>query len=126
YRSRSTIGAPRAPVFLGIGPRQAGRPARSIKPKLVTDRDLAAVQLTNPEREIFAGSGVTKLDLALYYARVGDWLLPELPRRPSTIFRCPSGDIKDCFYQRHAFAGLPAGVEAIDLADEEGRAAFIA
>jgi bifunctional non-homologous end joining protein LigD len=125
YRSRSTIGAPRAPVFLGITPRQAGRPARSIKPKLVTDRDLAAVQLTNPDREIFAGSGVTKLDLALYYARVGDWLLPELLRRPVTVFRCPSGDINDCFYQRHAFAGLPAGIEAVNLADEVGRAAFI-
>jgi DNA ligase D len=126
YRSRSTAGAPRAPVFLGLAPRQQARAARSIKPKLVGDRDLAAVQLTNPDREIFAGSGVTKLDLALYYARVGDWLLPELLRRPVTVFRCPSGDIKDCFYQRHAFAGLPAGVESVDLADEEGRAAFIA
>jgi len=125
YRSRSTQGAPRAPVFMGLAERQSPRAARSIKPKLVGDRDLAAVQLTNPDREIFAGSGVTKLDLAIYYARVGDWLLPELLRRPVTMLRCPSGDIKDCFYQRHAFAGLPAGVETIDLADEEGRAAFI-
>jgi bifunctional non-homologous end joining protein LigD len=125
YRSRSTTGAPRAPVFLDLAPRQQAHAARSIKRKLVGDRDLAAVQLTNPDREIFAGSGVTKLDLALYYARVGDWLLPELLRRPVTVFRCPSGDIKDCFYQRHAFAGLPAGIQTVDLADEEGRAAFI-
>ena len=74
---------------------------------------------------MFAGSGVTKLDLALYYARVGDWLLPELLRRPVTVIRCPTGDLKDCFYQRHAFAGLPPGVETIELADEEERAAFI-
>jgi bifunctional non-homologous end joining protein LigD len=74
---------------------------------------------------MFAGSGVTKLDLALYYARVGDWLLPELLRRPVTVIRCPTGDIKDLFYQRHAFAGLPPGVETIELADEEERAAFI-
>jgi DNA ligase D len=126
YRTLSATGAPRAPVFLDLAPRQRAPAARSIKAKLVGDRDLAAVQLTNPEREIFAGSGVTKLDLAIYYARVGDWLLPELLRRPVTVVRCPSGDIKDCFYQRHAFAGLPAGVESIDLADEEGRAAFIA
>jgi len=126
YRTLSATRAPRAPVFLDIGPRQPVHTARAIKPKLVGDRDLAAVQLTNPDREIFAGSGVTKLDLALYYARVGDWLLPEVLRRPVTVFRCPTGDIKDCFYQRHAFAGLPAGVETIDLADEEGRAAFIA
>src|SRR5579859_2963739 len=126
YRSLSTTRAPRAPVFLGLAPREPVQSARAIKPKLVGDRDLASVQLTNPDREIFAGSGVTKLDLALYYARVGDWLLPELLRRPVTVFRCPSGDIKDCFYQRHAFPGLPSGIVSVDLADEEGRAAFIA
>jgi DNA ligase D len=126
YRSRSTQDAPRAPVFLGYAAREAPRPVnQAIKPKLVGDRDLAAVQLTNPEREIFAGSGVTKLDLAIYYARVGDWLLPELLRRPVTVLRCPTGELKDCFYQRHAFAGLPPGVETVQLKDEEGRAAFI-
>ena len=110
---------------LRVRDRRRSAPSRSSR-KLVRDRDLAAITLTNPEREIFAGSGVTKLDLALYYARVGDWLLPELLRRPVTMFRCPTGEAKDCFYQRHAFAGLPPGVETIDLADEEGRAAFIA
>jgi bifunctional non-homologous end joining protein LigD len=112
-------------VVLSWAPRALAAPARSVRPRLVGDRELAAVHLTNPEREIFAGSGVTKLDLALYYARVGDWLLPELMRRPVTLFRCPSGQLKDCFYQRHAFAGLPPGVETVDLTDEEGRAAFI-
>jgi bifunctional non-homologous end joining protein LigD len=97
-----------------------------MKPKLISDRDLAAVHLTNPEREIFAGSGVTKLDMALYYARVGDWALPEMLRRPVTIFRCPTGQLKDCFYQRHSFNGLPQGIETVHLKDEEGQAAFIA
>jgi DNA ligase D len=125
YRSRSSQDAPRAPVFMGITPRKIAPPARATKPRLIGDRELAAIHLTNPEREMFAGSGVTKLDLAIYYARVGDWLLPELLRRPVTVIRCPTGDIKDLFYQRHAFHGLPPGVETIDLADEEGRGAFI-
>jgi len=124
YRSRSAQQAPRAPVFLGLAPRKTAA-AKTMRPKLLGDRDLAAITLTNPDREMFTGSGVTKLDLALYYARVGDWLLPELLGRPVTIIRCPSGDAGDLFYQRHAFAGLPAGVETVDLADEEGRAAFI-
>jgi bifunctional non-homologous end joining protein LigD len=125
YRSRSAQDSPRAPVFMSYAPRKAASTTRAVKPKLVGDRDLAAITLTNPEREMFAGSGVSKLDLAIYYARVGDWLLPEVLRRPVTVLRCPTGDIKDCFYQRHSFAGLPAGVETVDLADEEGRAAFI-
>ena len=126
YRSRSAQDAPRAPVLLSVTPRKKARAKTSLKPRLVSDRDLASVQLTNPEREIFAGSGVTKLDLALYYARVGDWALPEMLRRPVTMFRCPTGRREDCFYQRHAFAGLPQGVETVDLADEKERAAFIA
>ncbi|HWA62019.1 MAG TPA: DNA ligase D [Caulobacteraceae bacterium] len=125
YRSRSTGGAPRAPVLLSWKVREKKPAAATLKPRLIGDRDLAAVHLTNPEREIFAGSGVTKLDIALYYARVGDWLLPELLRRPVTVIRCPSGDIKDLFYQRHAFAGLPPGVERVELSDEEGRGAFL-
>jgi DNA ligase D len=124
FRSRSTGGAPRAPVLMGFVPRRKTRVAKSVKPKLVGDRDLAAIQLTNPERE-FAGTGVTKLDVALYYARVADWLLPEVLRRPVTVIRCPSGDLRDLFYQRHSFAGLPPGVETVELKDEEGRAAFI-
>jgi bifunctional non-homologous end joining protein LigD len=125
YRSRSTGGAPRAPVFMGLSARKVAKPKRAVMPKLVSDRDLATIHLTNPDRE-YSGTGVTKLDVALHYARVGDWLLPELLRRPVTIVRCPTGQLKDCFYQRHAFAGLPAGVETIELADEEERAAFIA
>jgi len=126
YRSRSSQNAPRAPVLLSLAPKLTRQSKQSLKPKLVTDRDLAAIRLTNPEREMFADSGVTKLDLALYYARVGDWMFPELVGRPVTLLRCPTGELKDCFYQRHAFKGLPDGIETIDLADEEGRAAFIA
>ena len=124
YRSRSVNDAPRAPVLFGIAPRNTAPKARVAKPRLIGDRDLAAIHLTNPEREM-SGTGVTKLDLAIYYARVGDWLLPEVLRRPVTVIRCPSGDLKDLFYQRHAFQGLPAGVETVELSDEEGRAAFI-
>ena len=123
YRSRSAGDAPRAPVLFSVAPRRPERAVRVAKPKLIGDRELAAIHLTNPEREILTGSGVTKLDLALYYARVGDWLLPEVLRRPVTVIRSPTG--KDLFYQRHAFAGLPPGVETVELADEEERAAFI-
>jgi len=125
YRSRSVNDAPRAPVLFDVAPRSTKPVVRVTKPRLVGDRDLAGIHLTNPQREMFAGSGVTKLDLAIYYARVGDWLLPEVLRRPVTVIRCPTGELKDLFYQRHAFQGLPAGVQTVELADEAERAAFI-
>lgn len=126
YRGRSGDDTPRAPTFLRLLPREPDAPkAAALKPKLVTDRDLAGIRLTNPEREMFEGSGVSKLDVALHYARVGDWALPEILGRPMTMIRCPSGKVSDCFYQRHAFAGLPPGLEPIELAEEEGRAAYV-
>ena len=79
----------------------------------MTDKDLAAVQITNPDREVFEGSGTSKLDIALYYARVGDLMLPHVLDRPVTLIRCTTGKIDDCFYQRHAMQGLPDGVEAL-------------
>jgi bifunctional non-homologous end joining protein LigD len=113
-------------VLLKVTPRkQAPIPVKAPKPRLIMDRDLAAIQLTNPNREMFAGSGVTKLDVALHYARVGDFMLPEVLRRPLTFLRCTTGEMKDCFYQRHGFAGLPDGVVQVELSDEEGQAAFI-
>jgi bifunctional non-homologous end joining protein LigD len=129
YRSRSLQDAPRAPVLFSVAPRKAAPKRRAVKPKLIGDRELASINLTNPGREFIGaqgkGTGVTKLDVALYYARVGDWLLPEVLRRPVTVIRCPTGDLHDLFYQRHAFAGLPPGVETVELADEKERAAFI-
>lgn len=123
FNSRAADGAPRQPVLVSLSPYRKAAPA--VIPKLVTDRDLAAIRLTNPEREMFGVSGVTKLDIAVYYARVGDWMLPELFRRPVSLIRCPTGEKEDCFYQRHAFHGLPAGIETIAIKEDEGRADFI-
>jgi len=122
FNSRAKDGAPRQPVLVGVAPYRKSAPA--MKKKLVTDRDLAGIRLTNPDRAMFGGDS-NKLDIAVYYARVGDWMLPELLRRPVSLIRCPSGEKADCFYQRHAFHGLPPGIETIPLKEEEGRADFI-
>lgn len=112
YRGRTSSGAVRQASLLSV---KTDAPARSIarRKRLITDRDLAAMHLTNPDREVFQGSGTTKLDIALYYARIGDVMLPHLLDRPVTLIRCTTGKIDDCFYQRHAMRGLPEGVEAV-------------
>jgi bifunctional non-homologous end joining protein LigD len=86
--------------------------------RYVTDADLAAVWVTNPEREMFGAGGPSKLDLAVYYARVGDWMLPELIGRPVSLVRCPTGKAEDCFFQRHARPGMPDVVKTIPLREE--------
>jgi len=119
YRGRTTKNIIRQAAILGISAAH-GRAEAPKRQKLVTDRDLANIRLTNPDREMFEGSGTTKLDVALFYARVGDAMLPHLLDRPVTLVRCSTGKAKDCFYQRHGFSGLPDGVETMgDTRDEE-------
>ena len=120
YANRTPKGHLRAPTYRGLrsdlavaAPAEGSRPARQ-----VTDTDLAGIWITNPGRPMFGEDGPTKLDIALYYARVGDWILPEIAERPLTLIRCPTGKAEDCFYQRHARPGMPNDVKRIPLSDE--------
>ena len=115
HRGRTRDGRLRAAAFRGLREDQTVAASAVPEPGLVSDADLAAIWVTNPDRVMFGKGGPTKLDLVLYYARVGDRMLPELVDRPLTLVRCPSGRLDDAFYQRHANEGLAAHVRGIDI-----------
>ncbi len=87
---------------------------------LIAEADLATIWVTNPTRRIFGKSGPTKLDIAVYYAFVGDFMLPHILGRPVSLVRCPTGRPQDCFFQRHAFTGMPASVVTFETTNSEG------
>lgn len=87
---------------------------------MISDADLAAISITNPDRRLFGRSGPTKLDIAVYYAKIGEAMLPHLLRRPVSLVRCPSGKPEDCFFQRHPFTGMPKAIAKLGLADSDG------
>jgi bifunctional non-homologous end joining protein LigD len=64
------------------------------------------VRFTNPDRVYWADVGVTKQDLANYYRSVWDWMAPHIVSRPLALVRCPEGTSGQCFFQKHASAGL--------------------
>ena len=64
------------------------------------------VRFTHPDRVYWADAGVTKQDLAEYYRSVWDWMAPHLVSRPLALLRCPDGTSGQCFFQKHASAGL--------------------
>ena len=76
------------------------------------------VRLTHPDRVLYPEDGITKLDLARYYASVRDWALPQLAGRPLTLVRSPGGQGKPGFYQKHLGKGAPAAIGHVDIADE--------
>lgn len=118
YANRTNDNALRHAVFKGL--RDVELSATTVERKrLISDADLAQIWVTNPTRRVFGKSGPTKLDIAVYYAAVGDFMLPHILGRPVSLVRCPTGRPQDCFYQRHAFAGMPATVASFEVKNSE-------
>jgi bifunctional non-homologous end joining protein LigD len=83
------------------------------------------LRLTSPERVLWAEQGLTKVDLATYYAKVAPWALPHLVDRPLAILRCPAGRAKHCFFQKHATDALPREIHGVEIEEKAGRACCI-
>ncbi|ESR23857.1 non-homologous end-joining DNA ligase [Lutibaculum baratangense] len=71
------------------------------------ETELAGVRLTSPEKVLYPDQGVTKRALAEYYVEIAGVMLPHVKDRPITLVRCPAGQEKKCFYQRHPGSGVP-------------------
>ncbi len=65
-----------------------------------------AVRFTHPDRVYWEDAGVTKQDLADYYRSVWDLMAPHVVNVPLSLLRCPDGTAGQCFFQKHASAGL--------------------
>lgn len=76
---------------------------------------VAGIKITHPSKILFPGIGLTKLELAQYYERVADWILPHLKDRPLTLVRCPDGGEKECFFQKNAKETIPESVGRIEV-----------
>lgn len=63
---------------------------------------LGDLRLTHPDRVIDASSGVTKRQVAEYYAQVAPWILPQLKDRPVALVRAPDGLSGELFFQKNA------------------------
>jgi bifunctional non-homologous end joining protein LigD len=122
YANKTSDNLLRHSVFKGLIETELTASAAQ-RQRLITDADLASISITNPERRLFGKSGPTKLDIAVYYAAVGDFMLPHLFNRPVSLFRCPTGLSKDCFFQRHAFKGMPKSINVFETqnSDEEDK-----
>jgi bifunctional non-homologous end joining protein LigD len=87
---------------------------------------IAGVTLTHADRVLYPEQGITKRDLALYYERVTEVMLPHLEGRPLTVVRCPKGRAGQCFYQRHAREGIVEPIRSIAVRDRGKTAHYLA
>ena len=91
--------------------RAAKRASRS--PSAKSDDVIAGVTITHPDRLLWPDQGITKIDLARYYAAIASRFLADAANRPMSLVRCPQGDLGHCFFQRHAGDGMSERVKGV-------------
>jgi bifunctional non-homologous end joining protein LigD len=83
--------------------RVAATPAREKSPRT---GDGTAVRLTHPDRVYWPDVGVTKKDLAAYYASIWNWIRPHILGRALSLVRAPEGVGGETFFQKHVAANV--------------------
>ncbi|WP_063914629.1 DNA ligase D [Pseudomonas sp. p21] len=134
YAQMTRDGIVRHSVFHGLRddkPATAIELERSMPAKTLPKRSspkapeaLGELRLTHPERVIDATSGVTKREVAEYYAAVSQWILPQLKHRPVALVRAPEGLAGELFFQKNAGQLHIPHVLSYDKA-EAGQAAMV-
>ena len=111
---------------------QATKPARSAGPPRNPPRGgglpkadrpvVAGVGISSPDRLVFPGTAITKLDLARYYEGIADLMLPHVAGRPLMLVRCPEGEGRECFHQRHWTKMMPPQISGVKISENDGGA----
>jgi bifunctional non-homologous end joining protein LigD len=88
--------------------KKSAPPARPSARPSAAGAAATEVRLTHPERVYWEDVGLTKQGLADYYTGVWDWIAPHITGRALSLVRCPDGTAGQCFFQKHASAGIDA------------------
>lgn len=73
--------------------------------------EVSGVSISHPDRIVFKEVGITKGELAEFYAAAAPWILKDISGHPVSLLRCPAGTAGDCFYQRNPGTGLGPDVK---------------
>jgi bifunctional non-homologous end joining protein LigD len=82
--------------------------------------DGVTVEVSNPDKVLFGASGITKADLASYYASIAPVMLPHVRDRPMTLVRYPNGLGGQSFFQKHTPKHYPDWIPRVELTKKGG------
>ena len=63
---------------------------------------ICGVKITNPDKILYGGQNITKLDVVKYYEQISSYMMPYIKDRVLTAVRCPGGIDKPCFFKKHS------------------------
>ena len=78
------------------------------------------VRISHPDKLIFPDDGITKGELAAYYAAIAPLMLPHLRQRPVTMERFPSGIGASGFLQKDVSKGFPEWLQRVEVPKKGG------
>ncbi len=76
--------------------------------------------ISHPDKVLFPDDGITKGDLAAYYASVAELMLPHLCDRPVTMERFPNGIGAGGFLQKDVSRGFPDWLQRVEAPKRGG------
>jgi len=130
YTEFTSGGTLRHPSFIAL---REDKPAREVvleKPeKLSTPGRKKAdpasaehfgIKISSADRVIYPGEGLTKGDLANYYAAIEALILVDMAKRPISLIRCPQGRAKECFFQKHDSGTMGPHVKHVPIKESDG------
>ena len=95
------------------------KPSRKRKREAATAESFG-IDISSPERVIYPEIGLTKKDLADYYAQVEPLVMIDAAKRPITLIRCPGGRTGECFFQKHDKGTFGPHVKQIPIEEKDG------
>lgn len=78
------------------------------------------VEISKPDKILFPRPGITKADLAAYYERVAEYMLPHVAGRPISMERFPDGIEKGGFFHKDVPEHFPDWIERVEVGKKGG------
>jgi bifunctional non-homologous end joining protein LigD len=81
---------------------------------------VSTVEITHPDKVLFPEDGITKADLADYYERVSEWMLPHVSFRPVSMQRFPDGVEAKGFFHKDIPDYFPDWIRRVEVPKSGG------
>jgi bifunctional non-homologous end joining protein LigD len=79
---------------------------------------IADVSVSHPDRVMFPDAALTKADIARFYERIAEWIMPHVEGRPLTLVRCPEGLSGECFFMKHSKVWAPPALRRVAIQEK--------